>query len=53
MLEQSLDEWKAKLPPSMTFFASEGPPAPDQMDTSVFGAKWFAFPQSGKPVNSV
>lgn len=46
-LERSLDEWKARLPASMTCFAAEKP-SPEQLEMGMLGAMWFVFPQSGE-----
>jgi hypothetical protein len=44
-LERALDEWKAKLPLSMSSFPAGYAVA---YNTSEFPSLWFIFPQSGK-----
>lgn len=46
-LEESLDDWKRKLPSRMLCYAST-PSTSDQMELGVFGTTWFISPQSGE-----
>ncbi|VUC35369.1 unnamed protein product [Clonostachys rosea] len=44
-LDQALDDWKAKLPSSMTWFSTDKPEA-GPVGCNHFEAMWFVFPHS-------